>query len=421
MKSHAIIVNPHLSEAIITMQDIDHGVITALFARKAFLMVLAGMGFTTAAFAQDTAIAKPRPPSISVITAKHGEIVETVDVTGTLMPRETISVGADVDGLRIDGLSADVGDTVAKGQVLARLETDMLDSNIRLNNAQVERAGAMIDQAGAQITDAQSAAKEAAASLERAGPLAKKGIIGQDILDQRIAASSSARAKVNGAQQGLAVAEADETAQIAQRDQWLLRKSKTEVKAPTAGLVLSRNARLGAIVSSGSGSLFEIARDGLIELEASVSEVALGQLSRGQKVEVYITGRQVPVEGKVRLISPRVDQTTRLGIVDIALPQKAEGLHVGSFGRGVVEIAASNGVQLPRTAVVFDGDETVVQVVKDGIVERRAVTLGLTTADIVEIRKGVLAGEDIVETAGAFVRDGDTVTPVTRAQRGAGQ
>ncbi|MCE7029720.1 efflux RND transporter periplasmic adaptor subunit [Jiella avicenniae] len=360
----------------------------------------------------------PKPPSISVIAARTGEIVETVDVTGTLMPRETVSVGADVDGLRIVDLAADEGDEVEKGAVLARLETDMIDSNIELNAAQIERAEAAIAQAEAQIAEAQSAVTEASAALDRSRPLAKKGIIGQDVLDQRIAAASSARARLSAAEQGLAVAKADEAAQIAQRDQWLLRKSKAEIKAPTAGLVLSRDARLGAIVSAGSGSLFEIARDGLIELEASVSETVLARLDDGQPVKVHLAGRREPVTGTIRLISPRVDQATRLGTVDIALPKDADGLHSGAFARGVIEVARHDGVLVPRTAVVFEGEDAVVQVVENGVVKRREVDLGLTTADTVEIREGVSAGETVVATAGAFVRDGDSVTPVKMAESG---
>lgn len=377
----------------------------------------ASLSFVSTGHAQESAPSAeaPKPPSISVIAAKEGEIVETVDVTGTLMPRETVSIGADVDGLRIVELAAEEGDLVEKGEVLARLETDMIDSNIQLNAAQIARADAAIAQAEAQIVDAEAAAKEADAALERSRPLAQKGIVGRDVLEQRIAAAGSARARVNAARQGIALAEADKAAQIAQRDQWLLRKSKAEIKAPTAGLVLSRDARLGAIVSAASGSLFELARDGLIELEAAVSETVLARLSKGQEVSVHVAGRRSPVAGTIRLISPRVDPATRLGLVDIALPVGDDGLHVGSFARGVISLDRSEGVLVPRTAVVFDGEDAVVQVVKDGVVERRVVELGLTTAETVELKEGVAPGENVVATAGAFVRDGDTVTPVQLA------
>ncbi|MBO0661460.1 efflux RND transporter periplasmic adaptor subunit [Jiella sp. CQZ9-1] len=357
-------------------------------------------------------MAAPRPPSISVVDAKTGEIVERVDVTGTLTPRQTVSVGADVDGLRVVSLAADEGDRVEKGQVLATLETDFVDTNIALNAAQIERAKASIAQAQAQIADAEAAAKQAQAALDRSRPLVQKGIIGQNEMDQRVAAADSAAARLNSARQGLAVSRADLAAQEAQRDQWLLKKAKTVIRAPTAGLILSRTATLGAIVSSASGSLFEIARDGLIELDAKVSETMLGRLSEGQTVAVYVAGRTKPVEGDVRLIAPQVDQTTRLGTVKIALPKNAEGLRAGNFARGVVEVARSTGVLVPRSAVVFEGDDAAVQVVKDGVVERRVVDLGLTTADQVEIVKGVAQGESVVAVAGAFVRNGDTVTPV---------
>lgn len=381
-------------------------------------LIAAALPLSASAQEPAGATSAPKPPSITVIAAATGEIVQTVDVTGTLMPRETVSVGADVEGLRIVELSADEGDAVEKGAVLARLETDMIDSNIELNAAQIARADAAIAQAEAQIAEAESTVTQANAALERSRPLAQKGIIGQDVLDQRVAAASSAMARLSATQQGLAVARADKAAQIAQRDQWLLRKSKAEIKAPTSGLVLSRSARLGAIVSAGSGSLFEIARDGLIELEASVSETVLARLDEGQPVKVHLAGRREPVTGEIRLISPRVDQATRLGVVDIALPKDAAGLRVGAFARGVIEVARHEGVLVPRTAVVFEGEDAVVQVVDNGVVRRRDVALGLTTADTVEVLQGVAAGETVVATAGAFVRDGDSVTPVKMAESG---
>ena len=73
---------------------------------------------------------------------------------------------------------------------------------------------------------------------------------------------------------------------------------------------------------------------------------------------------------------------------------------------------------MPRTAVVFEGEDAVVQVVDNGVVRRRDVALGLTTADTVEVLQGVAAGETVVATAGAFVRDGDSVTPVKMAESG---
>ncbi|MCB8836987.1 efflux RND transporter periplasmic adaptor subunit [Aurantimonas sp. VKM B-3413] len=386
---------------------------TAQLATLALFGVLS-VGAAVSAAAEDApagTVQTPQPPSISVTTARVRELVSALTVTGTLTPRETVVVGADVEGLRVAELLAEEGDMVTRGEVLARLETDMIDTDLAQNTAQIARAEAALGQAQTQIENAQSVVKEAEAALARAQPLAKKGIVGQDVLDQRVQAATSARASLANARQGVAVAEADKAVLEATRKQLELRKSKAEIKAPTDGLVLSRSVRLGGIVSSASGALFEIARDGLIELAAAVPETQLAGLSQGQPVTVHLPGSEKSFEGKIRLVSPKVDETTRLGDVRIALP-KSDALHAGSFARGVVEIARDRGVVVPRTAVIFDGDKATVQVVENGTVKTRTVETGISDGDSIEIRTGVKEGEDVVALAGTFVRDGDAVTPV---------
>lgn len=377
------------------------------------LLVLAALLAAGPAAAQEgnaPAATAPQPPSVSVVKATAREIVATVVVTGTLVPRETVVVGAEVDGLRIEELLADEGDTVAAGAVLARLETDMIETDLARNESQVARAEAAVAQAQSQIAEAESAKVEADAALARTRPLAEKGIVGRDVLDQRISAAAATASRLASAVQGVSVAEADKALALAERRQLELKRSKAVITAPTAGLVLSRAARLGAIASAAGGGLFEIARESLIELDAEVTESVLNSLAKGQKVTVTLPGTRDPIEGTVRLVSPVVDETTRLGRVRIALPP-SDLLRSGSFARGAIEIARSRGIVLPNTAVVTEGDDSVVQVVRDGTIESRPVTIGINTGSEVEIVEGVSEGEAVVALAGTFVRDGDRVTP----------
>ncbi|MBB3936078.1 efflux RND transporter periplasmic adaptor subunit [Aureimonas phyllosphaerae] len=383
-------------------------------ARTALLALSLILGTAPLASAeQPTAAQTPAvaPPSISVVKAERREIVASVPVTGTFVPRETVSVGADVEGLRIEELLADEGDTVKAGQVIARLATDLVDADLARATAQIARADAAITQARAQVEEAESANTEAASALQRTRALSAKGIVGQDILDQRVSAAAAATARLASARQGIALAEADRASAEADRRSLELRRSKAEVKAPTDGLVLARSARLGAVVSAAAGPLFEIARDGLIELDAEVSETQLGAIEKGQPASVRLPGRDESVAGEVRLVSPKVDQATRLGRVFIALPP-SPALRSGSFARGSVETARSEGVVIARTAVLTDEGVARVQVVKDGRIETRQVKTGLVAGDEVEITDNLQPDEDVVSLAGTFVRDGDAVTPI---------
>jgi HlyD family secretion protein len=378
------------------------------------LLVLAALTAAAPAAAQESdaaaATAAPQPPSVSVVRARAREIVSTVVVTGTLVPRETVVVGAEVEALRIDELLADQGDSVAAGAVLARLDTDMIETDLARNESQIARADAALAQAQSQIAEAESAKVEADAALARTRPLADKGIVGRDVLDQRISAAAATASRLASAYQGVSVAEADKALTLAERRQLELRKSKAVITAPTAGLVLSRAARLGAIASASGGGLFEIARDNLIELDAEVTESVLNSLAKGQKVTVALPGTSDAIEGAVRLVAPVVDATTRLGRVRVALPP-SDLLRSGSFARGTIEIARSRGIVLPNTAVVTDGDESVVQVVRDGTIESRTIRIGINTGSEMEILEGLAEGEAVVALAGTFVRNGDRVTP----------
>ncbi len=124
-----------------------------------------------------------------------------------------------------------------------------------------------------------------------------------------------------------------------------------------------------------------------------------------------VNGLAKPIEGVVKLISPEVNETTRIGIVHIRV---ADGVRIplGSFGRAEIALAASDGVTLPLTTVTFGEHGPTVQVVKNGKIEVRKVITGLVGTENIEITDGVEPGEQIVARAGSFVRAGNSVTPV---------
>ncbi|WP_245451464.1 efflux RND transporter periplasmic adaptor subunit [Georhizobium profundi] len=358
-----------------------------------------------------------RAPAISTVEAREGEIATTATVTGTLVAREEVIVGVDVEGFKIVEVLAEVGDTVKAGQVLARLDAATIDILLAQNTSQLARAEAGIAQARASIAQAEAAKLEADSALERAQSLTGSGVTAQQTLDQRIAAASSAEAQLNSARQGLELAIADKALVEAQRREIDLNMTKTEIKAPTDGLVLSRSARIGAVASPSAEPLFRLAEEGDVELSADVTETSLASLSTGMVVHVTPAGFSQPVEGEVRLISPQIDAASRLGEMRVSL-EANPALRPGAFARGVVEVASSNGVIIPLSALVVIDGEATVQAVVDGRIETRTVTTGLRTADRVEVLTGLEAGDVIVRRAGSFVRDGDAVTAVAQAESG---
>jgi len=212
------------------------------------------------------------------------------------------------------------------------------------------------------------------------------------------------------------VSEADVASAEAQLKALRLRLSRTEVVAPAAGLVAARSAEVGAIASSAAGALFTLIADGEVELEALVLETALPLISAGDPASVNAAGLGT-VEGKVRLVSPQVNATTRLGTVRIDLPADPN-LRAGSFARAVITVERKRALVLPVAAVLNDETRSFVQVVDgEGVVRTREVEPGIIDGDRIEIREGLQEGETVLARAGAFFQDGDRVEPVPLAPR----
>ncbi|MDP3897425.1 MAG: biotin/lipoyl-binding protein, partial [Mesorhizobium sp.] len=105
-------------------------------------------------------------PAIRVVSAEKRVLVETLDVTGTVLPRQEAAVGVDVGGLIVIELNADKGDMVKKGDVLARLDSTALETQLAQMDANKAQAEASIAQAAAQVTDAGIGVRQANESLE---------------------------------------------------------------------------------------------------------------------------------------------------------------------------------------------------------------------------------------------------------------
>ena len=384
----------------------------------AVIGALAGGGYlfiekrqTEAIQAERMEAAKPTAaPAITVSKVTTNDFVETAVVSGSLIPREEILVSPEIEGLRVLQLLADEGDRVKKGDILARLVSEQIDAQIAQNQANLARSVAAIAQAESQIAQAEAQAKEAAAQLERAEPLKKSGYLSGATYDQRESAARTTAAQLVAARDGLTAANADKAQVEAQGRELQWRRSNTDVTAPQDGVISRRNARMGALASSIGEPMFRIIQRGEIELDAEIVETELKNVKVGQKAVVNVP--QIgDFEGKVRLVSPEVDKTTRLGRVKIFLGSNPQ-LRIGSYARGLIETARSRGLGIPTSAVTFDQGTNFVQVVIDNKVKKQAVRLGLISGDLVEVKDGLNNSDLVVTRAGTFLRDGDTVRPV---------
>jgi HlyD family secretion protein len=278
----------------------------SMLAVCALVAVLAAPGHSAA---QDKAAAPPAAGAktraaltVQAVSPVAASMPVTLPVSGNVAAWQEASIGSEASGLRVAELLADVGDTVRKGDVLARLA----DDTVRADLAQAE----------ASLAETKALLAEAQANARRAHSLEGTGALSAQAISQFHTAEQTAVARVA----------AGEAAVAAQR----LRLQHTEVKAPDGGTISARMATVGAVAGSGQ-ELFRLIRGGRLEWRAEVPAADLVRVKPGQKVAVFTAGGQT-VAAQVRKVAPTVDVATRNG-VGVRGPaarrgQRAEARHV---------------------------------------------------------------------------------------------
>jgi HlyD family secretion protein len=213
------------------------------------------------------------------------------------------------------------------------------------------------------------------------------------------------------AKQGLEAARAQLALAEARLENVDLQLSRTEVKAPVAGKITQRNAKIGAIATAAGAPMFVLMRDGALELRADVAETDLMRLQPGQSATLRAVGMATTLTGRLRLLEPTIDPVTRLGRARIEIDDAAD-LRAGMFVEAEILVAEREGLAVPLTAIGTTPEGTIVMRVVDGLVEAVPVITGIREGGMVEIVQGLSAGDLVVARAGAFVRAGDRVNPV---------
>src|SRR4051794_31340793 len=185
------------------------------------------------------------------------------------------------------------------------------------------------------------------------------------------------------------------------------------VQAPVAGTISASTAAVGATASGKGEALFSIITRGEFDLVGLVPTRDIAKLAVNQTARIKIIGAG-EVDGRVRRMSTTVEPNSQLGQVFLAVTTSRR-LLVNSSGRAQIKTGQSCGVSVPLTAILYGSAGTVVQVVRRARVETRRVETGLMSAGQVEIKDGLGEGDIVVARAGALLREGDPVRPVTAA------
>ena len=183
------------------------------------------------------------------------------------------------------------------------------------------------------------------------------------------------------------------------------------VQASVAGLVGTSSAVVGTIASGKGEALFSIVPRSEFEMVGQVPTRDLPKLAVNQASKIKVIGVG-ELDGKVRRVASTVEPNSQLGQVFVTITSTRR-LMANSYARALIKTGESCGVSVPLTAILYGSAGTVVQVVRRQRIETRRVEVGLMSGGRVEIREGIAEGDMVVARAGALLREGDPVRPLT--------
>jgi RND family efflux transporter MFP subunit len=344
----------------------------------------------------------PRPALVvNVVRPERAELADTLSANGSIAAWQEASVGAEVNGLRIAEVRAQVGDTVKRGQVLAVFAAETV-------RADVLNAQAALAEARAAVGEAQASAADAQSNAERARQVESSGALSAQQIAQYQTAAQTAQARLASAQARVQSAQA----QLQSQD---LRLRMTQVHAPDDGVISARAATVGAVVPAGQ-ELFRLVRGNRLEWRAEVTATELARLAPKQAVRV-LPASGGEIAGTVRTIGPVVDAQTRNALVYVDLPA-GSAARAGMFARGEFQLGASTALVVPQPAIVVRDGFSYVFRVEGGRAVQQKVRTGRRDGERIEVLEGVTPAAAVVARGAGFLNDGDVVQVVDAAAAG---
>jgi RND family efflux transporter MFP subunit len=360
--------------------------VLVLLGAAAAFMFSRGKPEGAAAKPRDAAAA-PAKPALTVTVAKPeaSELTVTLAANGNVAAWQEASIGSESNGLRLAEVRINVGDVVKKGQVLATFSQETVQADVA--------------QARASLAEAKATAADAAGNAARARTLQATGALSQQQINQYQTSEQTAKARVEAAEAVLAAQQ--------------VRGRNTQVLAPDDGVISSRTATVGSVLSAGT-ELFRLIRQGRLEWRAEVTSAELSRVAVGTPV-IVISASGAQVSGKVRSIAPTVDPQTRAALVYVDIPNVLEntGIKAGMFARGDFQLGRSSALTVPQASIVpRDGFNHLLLLQPDNRVAQLKVETGRRVGDRVEITTKLPADARVVVQGAGFLNDGDLVRVV---------
>jgi RND family efflux transporter MFP subunit len=347
-------------------------------------------------------------PMVNVITVEQAPATLALKLPGATAAWYQSTIYARVDGY-VGTWTADIGDSVTKGQVLATIETPDLD-------AQLASAVAKVASDQAQVEAAEAAQQLAKVTYERWRD-SPKGVVSEQERDSTKAGNQGAIARLDVARAQLKVDKADE-------DRYRVLTKFKQVTAPFTGKVIERQIDIGNLVTAGSSSsttsLYKVSQNDPMRIFVDVPQSAAADMQPG--VEAKITASNIADRvfvGKIARTADAIDQRARTLRVEVDIPNDKQILVPGMYVDVGFEIPTRGLPQVPAAALVFRSSGPQVAVVdQNKHVRFHSVTIARDNGNTVEIGSGIKAGDVLALNITSQISEGDKVE-ISQSKEGA--
>ena len=350
--------------------------------------------------------------SATVTTAYPSQSFTLLNATGYVVAQRKAAVASKATG-RVEWLGVTEGSKVKEGEVIAQLENKDVSATMEQAAANIKVAEANLQQGKAELT-------EAKASLKRTEDLLAKNFISQSAYDVAVARFRKSQAAVIGYQAAVGAARAGyHVAQIS--------VEHTLIRAPFDGVVLTKSANIGDVVTpfssalNAKGAVVTMADMDTLEVEADVSESNLNKVKIEQPCEIQLDALPAArLRGVVQRIVPTVDRSKATVLVKVRfvdhdpniLPEMSAKIAFLEKEMPVDQRTSRTVVQ--PDAIVQRNDRNVVFLIKDGEVVEIPIETGQEIGDMIEVLKGPKPGDKIVLRPGEDLDNGDIVKTVVK-------
>ncbi|MFN3671225.1 MAG: efflux RND transporter periplasmic adaptor subunit [Bosea sp. (in: a-proteobacteria)] len=355
-------------------------------ALRPLALAALALALTACDRADEPAARAGRPVQVTQVEAS--KLVAGVELSGEIQAEKTVSLAFRIGG-RMSERPVNVGDRVAAGQVIARL-----DPTIETNAVAAARAA--LEAARGEVVTARN-------TFERQERLMSQGFTTRPRFDLALKAQETAQAALENAEAQLELAQD--------------RLGFTELRADVAGVVTSRSAEPGEVVQPGQ-SIVQIARDDGRDAVFNVPARLLESKGGNPSVRVVLAdAKGVSAMGRVREIAPQADPVTRTFQVRVGLQDPPAAMQLGSTVIGSIETSSSAIMAIPATALTQSGTAPAVWLVdpKSSTVSLRVIDILRFDPDHVIVSQGLAPGDTIVSGGVQALHPGQRVAPLPPA------